>query len=126
MTPEELLAAHFAVPHSCCWIVSTRDGAVQCGLYCGHDGDHLDYLPGEYLPPPLLHPLDVLPLYVSSMRLPWWIIACPICGRQQHSWNVDMEAAQLVGRRDGDGWRCESETWWRFEVCGCEARELLP
>ena len=108
---------HLDPPHQCCWIADP-DEYTQCGLWCGHDADHVPYTPGAYLPPPLISPLDVLPV---NLRRPE---RCPLCQR----W-VDVYSSEetLAFRDIGDGWRePEHEGTWRFEPCGCEGRELLP
>lgn len=113
-----LAAPHpLAPPHSCCWIVDGED-CEPCGLWCGHDGDHTSYVPGAYLPPPIIGPLDVLPI---ALRRPG---RCPLCRRRVDSYRAE----ETLALRDvGDGWRePEHETEWRFEPCGCEGREILP
>lgn len=113
------MAAHFAQEHRCCWIVELE----QCGLWCGHDGDHLGYVPGGYLPPPLIGPLDVL--RVSGR---FRVRRCPVCGRTpKHWWEFDASVESPVSayRRSGEDWQMTLESLWSFSPCGCEAREIL-
>lgn len=104
-------------PHSCCWIVGGED-CEPCGLWCGHDGDHIPYMPGAYLPPPLIGPLDVLPVALRTAG------RCPLCRKRVD----EYRAEEMLAFRDvGDGWRGpEREIEWRFGPCGCEGREILP
>jgi hypothetical protein len=112
--------------HQCCWYA---DADNPCGLWCGHDGDHAPYMPGAYLPPPIISPLDLLALQLGQ----WPHLACPLCRARTDA--VSCDRAFHVAR-DGDG----NVTWyereadspgdieqaWRFNPCGCEARQLLP
>lgn len=100
--------------HQCCRVVN----AVQCGLWCCHDGRCVDYGPGDYLPLPLIGPLDRLLL--GPARWPW--MRCPLCGTQ-----VDDVLCEhtTVMRWDDDGWQGSPEFEWRFSPCGCEGREVL-
>lgn len=117
---------HLDPPHQCCWIVD--DGYEQCGLWCGHDGDHIPYTPGIYLPPPVIDPLTVL----SVLRHRWGSgLLCPLCGARV-DW-PSREGPYRVHRDDGTVSWFEPgddpgsvELTWRFEPCGCEGRELLP
>lgn len=86
----------------------------------------LDDVPGAYLPPPIIHPLDLAAL-AQRQTSP----ACPLCG--QHVEYVTCDAPYRV-ERDGDGnasWfepgegPGDIECLWRFEPCRCEGRELL-
>jgi len=123
--------SHLDPPHQCCWVADPEE-CTQCGLWCGHDGDHVPYTPGDYLPAPLLHPLDIAAIVL------WGAKRCPLCKT-----SVEFQPwANVV-----TGWSCEGPTqvwrltgppawavgpewqWeyaWRFEPCGCEGRELLP
>lgn len=87
-----------------------------CELDRGHDGDHLPYVPGDYLPPPLVTPLDLL-------HLPHWPrrTTCLLCGRRVNS--VSCEGPTLVTREDDDQGALECE--WRFGPCGCTGREII-
>lgn len=96
----------------CGWILD--DGA--CELDRGHDGDHLPYVPGCYLPPPLVTPLDLLrPLH--------WLLGttCPLCGGKANA--VSCEGPVLVFREDDQQGVLECE--WRFGPCGCTGREII-
>ena len=124
----DLRDVHFAQQHQCCWIV---DGETRCGLWCGHDGDHVPYMPGEYLRAPLLHPLDAVKLLV------WGIERCPLCGASVafDPWanvvtGAYCEGPTCVWRLNGPrtwivGPESQWEYEWKFEPCGCEGRELL-
>jgi hypothetical protein len=115
---------HYEHEHPCCWLL---DVDTQCGLWCGHDGDHVPYTPGDYLPPPIIGLLDLLRL----QQRPWPHWVCPLCGA--HADHISCDAPFSV-QRDGDGnasWyapgaiRVDIECAWRFEPCGCEGREIL-
>lgn len=122
-----LAAPHPLDPlHPCCWTVGEDYG--PCSLWCSHDGDHIPYTPGIYLPPPAISPLALLA--VQQHR--WHDMACPLCGTRADG--ISWEKPYCI-YRDGDGhvsWyepgdrRGSIERTWRFEPCGCEARELLP
>jgi hypothetical protein len=114
-------------PHPCCWIAGGED-YEPCGLWCGHDGDHTPYVPGAYLPPPIIGPLELL---TPLRRSRWPHVICPLC--QTPADQVSCGALFRV-HRDSDGstsWNehgegpGDSEYLWRFEPCGCEGRELL-
>lgn len=92
----------------------------QCGLEHGHGGDHLPYTPGEYLPPPLLHPLDAL-LLQRPRR-------CPACGaRLDLLGYVTTEVTHVFRHFTDDGWgEPELEISWWFSPCGHEMREIAP
>lgn len=112
-------AVHIADRHQCCWIVDYE----QCGLWCGHDGEHLPFTPGVYLPPPMLHPLDVLLL--SRTVAP----RCPVCGIRLRLGDFDYEREVAHAFRhfeDGQWSEPELESELRFSPCGCEAREIHP
>lgn len=108
--------------HRCCRLTlgPGREPGYQCGQYCGHRSDCTWFVPGEYLPPPLLRALD--PRGIREQ--------CPVCGSWVNS--VGVEDA-LWWLRD-EGWSCAYaeptpgatfEALWRFGPCGCEAREIL-
>lgn len=109
-------------PHSCCWIVGGED-CGPCGLWCGHDGEHVPYTPGAYLPPSIIS--------LSSFRV-GPNFTCPLCAASAN--HVVAEGPFRVAR-DGDG----SASWYelgdgpgdveilyQFGPCGCEGREILP
>ncbi|MFI8535353.1 hypothetical protein ACIGMX_34550 [Streptomyces aquilus] len=111
-------------PHACCWMAAEDN---QCGLWCGHDGEHIPYVPGVYLPPLIISPLGLLPFQRGE-----WPMACPLCGTRVSCAGFE---APLRVLRDGDGsasWfepedgDADVECAWRFEPCGCEGRETLP
>lgn len=114
-----LACGHFARQHGCCWVV----GAERCGLWCGHRGDHLGYVPGEYLLPPLIGPLDVL-------RLRFRVLRCPVCGwapkRRRWEFNASVLSPVAWWRRDDGGdLQMTQGASWQFDPCGCEGREIL-
>lgn len=100
-------------PHQCCRLID--DG--RCGLWCGHGADHTPYQIGEYLPPPLLTPIDLLPLHLVGH-----LKNCPLCGATVETINV----GPALVFRDGRFGEAETENEWCFWPCGCEGRELLP
>lgn len=116
---DTIWQAHIADRHQCCWIADYG----QCGLWCGHDGDHLPFTPGGYLPPPMLHPLDILLL--SRTRAP----RCPVCGIRLrlgdfgYEWEVTHAFRHF---EDGQWGEPELEIDWWFGPCGHEVREILP
>lgn len=92
----------------------------QCGLDHGHDGEHLPYTPGEYLPPPMLHPLDILLL--SRTRAP----RCPVCGIRLGSFGYEWEVTHAFRHfADGVWGEPEVEVGWRFQPCEHGAREIV-
>lgn len=120
----ELRRLHYEREHQCCRII---DVGIQCGLWCGHGGDHLPYV-GEYLPPPSIGPLELLTL----RRNRWPYFTCPLCRTRADGFTCD---ALLRAQWDGDGFASwyepgdgpdEVEYLWQFEPCGCEGREIRP
>lgn len=99
-------------PHGCCAIIEDQ----QCGLWCGHDGDHTPHQIGDYLPPPLLTPLDLL-----ALRLAEFLKNCPLCSATVET--VDVGPSLVF--REGHAFDSEMENEWFFWPCGCEGRELL-
>lgn len=105
--------------HGCCRLVDGAQGDQQCGLWCCHDGPCLPYTPGEYLPEPMLHPLDLLRM--RRAVFPWW--RCPLCSRLTASDRAEDPVSMI--RWDGAGWRePETETAWEFTPCGCVGRVI--
>ena len=111
-------------PHPCCWLID-QDG--RCGVWCSHEGEHIPYVPGAYLPPPIISPLGLLPFQRGE-----WPLVCPLCSART---NYPSFEAPFRVLRQGDGstsWfepkdgDVDVECAWRFEPCGCEGRELLP
>lgn len=93
----------------------------QCGLEHRHADDHVPFVPGEYLPPPMLHPLDVLLLV--RRRLP----RCPACGVLPSVVEIDTQVTHAFRHFEDGAWgEPELEIEWRFDPCGHEAREVLP
>ena len=103
--------------HACCWVVDSD----LCGLWCGHKGDHLPYVPGQYLLLPAeLHPLDELQLRLA--RWPWPGVRCPFCRRRVEGWEAGP--AVWTSWSVGDEERRVLETTWRFWPCGCMGWEV--
>lgn len=121
----ELHRLHCEHEHQCCWIV---DGETQCGLWCGHDGDHTPHQIGEYLSAamPVIHPLNMLRLDILMRAGQWSRLRCPLCGAGRHPFGFTFGCEAPVGRFHADGRFGGYESIWRFEPCGCEGRELLP
>lgn len=96
----------------CQWLL---EDYVPCGLLANHDGEHVPFAPGDYLPPPLLHPLDMW------LLLPAW--RCPVCTEK---FNCSPGAEVVtVFRGDWDNWiRAVPEWQWEFQPCGCVGRAV--
>jgi hypothetical protein len=87
-----------------------------CELDRGHDGDHLPYVPGDYLPLPLITPLHILTLMQWGSRL-----NCPLCGTRAESVTCD---GPVVIYREFEGPGSTECEWW-FGPCGCRGREIV-
>lgn len=87
---------------------------TMCGLLWQHDGPCAPFVPGDYLPPPLLHPLDML------LDPPAW--CCPLCKQNFNAWNAEPVTAFRGGQENWD--RVRTEWQWSFEPCGCVGREV--
>lgn len=98
----DLRALHYEQQHQCCRIVSDYG---QCGLWCGHDGEHLPYV-GEYLPSPIISPLWVLQFRQQIMADALMLMSCPLCGARPPA--NRLPAIRLLWER------------------GFEGREMLP
>lgn len=107
--------------------------ALQCGLYSKHDGPCTPNV-GDYLPPPILHPLDAwlvrVRQYATGRPCPnghggaWY---SPFPGRRlwtDPSYGIEW-TTMFRHFEDGAWLPPESEALWRFEPCGCEFREIL-
>ncbi|MFC8156322.1 hypothetical protein ACFUO0_20105 [Streptomyces cinereoruber] len=99
------------IRHGCFRILD--DG--WCELDRGHDGDHLPYVPGEYLPLPLITPLDVLGLTLRPRPV------CPLCGTRCTLISYDHPGV-IYREFEGEG---SVECEWRFGPCGCRGREIV-
>lgn len=103
-------------PESPCLRVAA--GYQPCGLLWQHSGPCVPFVPGDYLPPPMLHPLD--------FNMPpgnRWHMRCPLCRCPAAGWNVD---AGTVFRGDNVNWGHASVEWeFTFEPCGCGGRVVL-
>ncbi|MFF7881034.1 hypothetical protein ACH40F_07850 [Streptomyces sp. NPDC020794] len=130
----ELRRLHYEHEHQCCWIF---DSETQCGLWCGHDGEHLPHV-GEYLPPPIVSPVWVLQFRQQMMARAWVFMRCPLCGARPPAvrppasrllWErgFEVECTPMLACREWEGYeQITQEMQWRFEPCGCEGREMLP
>lgn len=101
---------------------------TECGLLAGHAGDHVPYVPGDYLQLPReLHPLEVLLFRIARwpwpMHWPWCGLSCPVCRRPVVDWDAGWP--QREGWQVGGEWRIGLVANWRFWPCGCEARQLV-
>lgn len=110
------------------------DGTYYCGLLFGHDGPCTQYVPGHYLPLPILHPLDRLLVCIRAVD---GVRLCPNgCSplrRLRCMWGdyiSDLTSisrdplTQVVYTTDEDK-HVEQESPIRFEPCGCEFREIV-
>jgi hypothetical protein len=103
--------------HPCCWVM---DGE-PCGLWCGHAGDHLPWVPGDYLSlTPLLNPLGWLRLVLA--RWPW--LPCPVCSDRTDGFPVPGVVGLHVWVFQPGGSVERSGRYWQFWPCGCEAFEV--
>lgn len=105
------------VAAGCQWL---HEDYTPCGLLAGHDGGHVPFVPGEYLPPPLLHPIDVL--LASAADLPWWRCRCLLCG----AWSGMPDGELVTPFRGGsENWdQVRAEWQWTFRPCGRVGREV--
>lgn len=95
--------------YGCVALVWIDGDPYLCGLAHGHHGGHVPFV-GDYLPPPILHPLAT-------------INRCPVCGQ----WcRPERGGPVLVMRHfEGGEWLPgETEFGWLFQPCGHEAREI--
>lgn len=89
-------------------------GDRACGLLWRHDGDHVPFVPGEYLPPPLLHPLDRMKAVNAR--------CCPLCGGES---TPPIAEAVTAFRGEHTNWDRPSFEWqWEFWPCGCVGRTV--
>jgi len=101
-------------PESPC--LRLADGYEQCGLLWQHAGPCVPFTPGDYLPPPILHPLDVA---VRSMLRSW---LCLLCGTQFTSVIAEYVTAFRGEQVNWD--RPSFETRLTFLPCGCVGRDV--
>lgn len=98
-------------PAGCQWL---HEDYTLCGLLAGHLGDHVPFVPGEYLPPPLLHPLDAFKA-AHARR-------CLLCGNES---TPPVAEAVTAFRGEHANWDRASFEWqWRFWPCGCVVRTV--
>lgn len=92
-------------PAGCQWL---HEDYTLCGLLAGHLGDHVPFVPGEYLPPPLLHPLDAFKA-AHARR-------CLLCGNES---TPPVAEAVTAFRGEHANWDRASFEWqWTFWPCG--------
>lgn len=125
--------------YACPGLVPVDGEPALCGLWLGHAGACTPHV-GDYLPPPLLHPLDAR---LVPLRLRATGVACPnghgARGRWHESsihggrvlwdepwYQVEGPVTALRHHVDGHWLAAETEWLWRFEPCGCEFRQILP
>jgi hypothetical protein len=119
--------------HACPGLVWIDSDAHPCGLWWRHDGEHVPFV-GDYLPPPLLHPLDARLVPIRARETG---TACPnghggrwfepFPGRRwwiEPSYQVEATTA-LRHFVDGHWLAPQTELEWRFEPCGCTFREIV-
>jgi len=93
-------------------------GYQPCGLLWQHPGPCVPFVPGEYLPPPMLHPVDFSTALGSR-----WYMRCPLCRRPTTGWNA---STGTVFRGDSVNWDRPSAEWeFTFEPCGCVGRVIV-
>jgi len=93
-------------------------GCQPCGLLWQHPGPCVPFAPGDYLTPPMLHPLDF-----NTPPSSWWHMLCPLCRRRTAGWNA---SAVTVFRGDSVNWDRPSVEWeFTFEPCGCVGRVVV-
>ena len=89
-----------------------------CGLLWQHPGPCVLFAPGDYLPPPMLHPLDL-----DRATADRWRLLCPLCWCRVSGWNSD---AVTAFRGDSVNWDRPSAEWeFTFEPCGCVGRVVV-
>lgn len=116
-----------------CPALADHDG-TPCGLLWEHDGEHTRYVPGHYLPAPLLHPLDWLRIMVRARnRVRLCPNGCSPLRRYRNMWGdhiSDLSSisytppAQTQYLADERQPHIEWQYTVRFEPCGCEYRAL--
>ena len=89
-----------------------------CGLLWQHPNQCVPFMPGDYLPPPMLHPLDFSTTLGSR-----WHMLCPLCRCPVTSWDGPLST---VFRGDAVNWGRPSVEWeFTFEPCGCVGRVVV-
>lgn len=92
------------------------DDIVPCGLLWQHDGPCVPFTPGDYLPPPIAHPLDLLrPRLLEIPR-------CPMCRAPVRHTIVDYVTAFRGG--EANWGRAQLEAQITATPCGCVMRNL--
>lgn len=90
-------------------------GYEPCGLLWQHPGPCRPFVPGDYLPPPLLHPLDALLADLLGRR-------CPLCGVVVVQVDADFVTAFRGEQTNWD--RPSLETQLTFWPCRCVVRVI--
>lgn len=120
--------------YACPGLVPDGSDAYPCGLWLGHAGACTPNV-GDYLPPPMLHPLDARLVAVrgrvDGVLCPnghggaW---SSPFPGRRwwmEPSVSVVGPVMPLRHWEDG-GWVASApEMAWRFLPCECEFRQIV-
>lgn len=110
------------------------DGTYYCGLFYGHDGPCTRYVPGHYLPLPILHPLDLLLVWIRAVAGVWLCPnGCSPLRRLRSMWgdyisdlaHVSRDPLTQVVYTTDEHHPVEIESPIRFEPCGCEFREIV-
>jgi hypothetical protein len=95
------------------------EGSDPCGLFHGHNGPCVTFVPGDYLPPPLLHPLD----WWAAFRTWPWTWWCPLCWHRADGFS-DADFVTAF-RGEQVNWGRPSHEWQiTFEPCGCVGRTV--
>lgn len=89
-----------------------------CGLLWQHPGPCVPFVPGDYLPPPLLHPLDL-----GRALADRWRLLCPICWRPVTDWDAPLSTVFRGGSINWDRPSVEYEPM--FQPCGCVGRVVV-
>lgn len=92
--------------------------AVDCGLLWRHDGPCVPFTPGDYLLPPIAHPLDLLPVPMLQRS------RCPMCRARVENVIVEYVTAFRGGEANWD--RAVLETQIEVLPCGCVMRDVEP
>lgn len=94
------------------------DGYELCGLLWQHPGPCVPFVPGDYLAPLLLHPLDL-----GTALADRWHMLCPMCWRRVTDWDAPLSTVSRGGSINWD--RPSVEYEFTFQPCGCVGRVIL-
>lgn len=108
-------------PSTCPRVVEHDGDLYACGLAdWDHDGECVWFVPGGYLPPPLITPLDWLDAGWKGPWSPGWRWQCPICRTPGDTAYSEPTLAIYGDAEDAE----RNEIRWEFRPCGCEGREF--